>query len=385
EGGVVPSPAGGGGDHQNGTSVRAEGDGAAVGSDGKDFPPGGDDDSSRPKRRRGQQWLRAVFATIIILELLAMLAVYRFGTVYQAEVNPVTFTAEDGTTTVVGDNPELLYPITLGGDTCRASDMITCIAADASAETLATACCSELLDPDSPGPEEFVTTIATFGYTVFIPGLILVVRGFLLGRLWTVKFMRHRPFCTRGRDEAAWGKRRWHLRVGFYALDAVLGLIAAESTALLFSSVAKVTIGRPRPNYYALVFYTEHTANGKDYTHWSHTSWPSGHAVIAMAGLHFLAYVLWSDLSALVMWRRRAHPRLSVVLAFLGSFLLLALPMSALLIGVSRIREYWHYPDDVVVGLIIGSAGAHWAFQIVVLMPFRHEIGSPDWKKDPKW
>lgn len=34
---------------------------------------------------------------------------------------------------------------------------------------------------------------------------------------------------------------------------------------------------------------------------------------------------------------------------------------------------------------MIGLAAAHWSFQFVVLMPFRHEIGSPDWKKDPKW
>lgn len=50
-----------------------------------------------------------------------------------------------------------------------------------------------------------------------------------------------------------------------------------------------------------------------------------------------------------------------------------------------RIREYWHRPDDVVVGFVMGLASAHWAFRLVVLMPFRHEIGSPDWKKDPKW
>ncbi|CAN0084683.1 unnamed protein product, partial [Hapterophycus canaliculatus] len=122
-----------------------------------------------------------------------------------------------------------------------------------------------------------------------------------------------------------------------------------------------------------------------DFTHWSKTSWPSGHAATSMAGLLFLAYVLWRDLSALVMWRRRAHTRLSLVLAVLGGLLLAALPMSALLVGVSRIREYWHRPDDVVVGFVMGIASAHWAFRFLVLMPFRHEIGSPGWKKDPKW
>lgn len=41
----------------------------------------------------------------------------------------------------------------------------------------------------------------------------------------------------------------------------------------------------------------------KDFHHWSITSWPSGHAATAMSGLVFLAYVLWSDLVALVMVR----------------------------------------------------------------------------------
>lgn len=39
----------------------------------------------------------------------------------------------------------------------------------------------------------------------------------------------------------------------------------------------------------------------QDFTHWSKTSWPSGHAATAMAGLLFLAYVLWRDLAALFM------------------------------------------------------------------------------------
>lgn len=71
---------------------------------------------------------------------------------------------------VVGDNPDLLYPITLGGATCRVSDMAGCVTADPSAEVLATVCCSELLDPDSPGPEETISSLAAFGYVVVIPG-----------------------------------------------------------------------------------------------------------------------------------------------------------------------------------------------------------------------
>lgn len=38
----------------------------------------------------------------------------------------------------------------------------------------------------------------------------------------------------------------------------------------------------------------------------------------------------------LLQWRRRAHPRLSLVLVMLGGFVVALLPMSAILIGVTR-------------------------------------------------
>lgn len=40
--------------------------------------------------------------------------------------------------------------------------------------------------------------------------------------------------------QISWGKARWHLRVGFYALDSILGLGASVVTATLFTYVAKV-------------------------------------------------------------------------------------------------------------------------------------------------
>lgn len=71
---------------------------------------------------------------------------------------------------MVGDNPDLLYPVTLGGSTCRVSDMAGCVAEGASAATLSTVCCTELLDPDSSGPEELISSLAAFAYVVIIPG-----------------------------------------------------------------------------------------------------------------------------------------------------------------------------------------------------------------------
>lgn len=52
---------------------------------------------------------------------------------------------------------------------------------------------------------------------------------------------------------------------------------------------------------------------------------------------------------------------------------------------IRRIRDYWHRPDDVLAGLVLGAAAAHWSFRFVVMMPFDHEIGTPEWTPHPKW
>lgn len=48
------------------------------------------------------------------------------------------------------------------------------------------------------------------------------------------------------------------------------------------------------------------TLFSQDFDHESVLSWPSGHAAASMAGLLFIAYVLWSDLMALVKVGLRA-------------------------------------------------------------------------------
>lgn len=70
----------------------------------------------------------------------------------------------------MGDNPDLLYPLTLGGETCGVPEMAGCVVEDPSEEVLATVCCSELLDPDSSGPEEAISSLVAFCYVVVIPG-----------------------------------------------------------------------------------------------------------------------------------------------------------------------------------------------------------------------
>ncbi|CAM9578324.1 unnamed protein product [Ascophyllum nodosum] len=343
------------------------------------------------RARRRRPWLRAYFVVFVAVEILVLVLVDEFSPRYNFEITSVTATPE--VDTVVGANPNLLYPIKLAGQLCRPAELAACVGNETSAATLATVCCTELLDPFSEGPEETISLVELFGYVLIVPaGLILLSRGFLLGRVWALRPWRHPP-CGKppqSENQAAWGKRRWHLRVGFFALDSFLGLGASVVTATLFTYVAKasrgdVTTGRPRPNYFALRLFSEYAANGDDFKNHSIEGWPSVHASSAMAGLLFLALVLWQDLLALMRWRRHSHPRVTLVLTVLGGFAIAGLPMSAILIGVSRIRDYAHYPDDVLAGLALGTATAYWSFRFLVIMPFRHEIGSPQWRKVPRW
>lgn len=64
----------------------------------------------------------------------------------------------------------------------------------------------------------------------------------------------------------------------------------------------------PSPSSSLSPCFSRNFCSHKDFNHWAITSWPSGHAATAMAGLLFLAYVLWRDLAALVMVRTTHAP-----------------------------------------------------------------------------
>ena len=70
----------------------------------------------------------------------------------------------------MGANPNLLYPIKLAGQLCRPAELAACVGNETSAATLATVCCTELLDPFSEGPEETISLVELFGYVLIVPG-----------------------------------------------------------------------------------------------------------------------------------------------------------------------------------------------------------------------
>ena len=122
-------------------------------------------------------------------------------------------------------------------------------------------------------------------------------------------------------------------------------------------------VSRPRPNYLAVCFGslttpTYHGSNdfggfpictAKPSAVKEHLkSFPSGHSSFAAAGLGFLGFFMMGLTKCFV--GGHTIGRLSISLK---PFIL------ALLIGVSRVMDYWHHPTDVVAGLVLGFAIAY--------------------------
>ena len=190
------------------------------------------------------------------------------------------------------------------------------------------------------------------------------------------------------------------LRTVSPAPDTLLATLLSLALAALVTSFLKRNVGRPRPNFYALL-----ALDPKEYAGTAYRSFPSGHSSTAMAGLHPLSLWLFSVLCAAgearvcpralrscsrpssVMVRgsgsgtsggggvggggggdggdmdrtdRKRHgPCLAAcarpvlfAACFLPSFL-------AVWIGATRIEDGWHHVGDVLAGELIGAAAAH--------------------------
>lgn len=73
-------------------------------------------------------------------------------------------------------------------------------------------------------------------------------------------------------------------------------------------------------------------------------SFPSGHSSWSAAGLCYVMYFLFDRLQVF----KGGHPWRLLVASLPG--------IAALAAGVSRYTDYWHYPSDVVAGLLLGGS-----------------------------
>ncbi|CAN0045038.1 unnamed protein product [Discosporangium mesarthrocarpum] len=293
---------------------------------------------------RHMPMMRLVVVGVLLLEGIIAALVGEYATTSNFYITTVATTDN---LTVVGNNPDLNYPVYLGGERCTAAALLEC------RETDTSICCMELFDPNGSGPEESVTVLQIFAYACVIPFFLLVVRGILLGRVCTklaeVKYKKGRlpgrpakgpyPGPYYNPQNGHRHRRSWHKRVGFYSADTILGLLMSVANAYMWTEIVKVLVGRPRPNYQTLHVYSSLAASRKDFTADSILSFPSSHSSVAMSGLAYLAYVLWADIRALVEWRRQAHPRFTLGLALvMGAFMLL-LPFSAVAVAITRCAQ----------------------------------------------
>ncbi|KAJ3185651.1 hypothetical protein HDU87_000275 [Geranomyces variabilis] len=135
--------------------------------------------------------------------------------------------------------------------------------------------------------------------------------------------------------------------------QSFLGLCVALSFTLLFTQIVKVSTGGLRPDFldrckpvYAandvLLRVVSCTGNASDIKE-GRKSFFSGHASISWAGLGFLSLYLSRHLN---FYKKPLAPKYAITIIPI---------IVALLISISRVDNFWHHWQDVVVGGIVGA------------------------------
>ncbi|KAI9009943.1 phosphatidic acid phosphatase type 2/haloperoxidase [Phycomyces nitens] len=149
--------------------------------------------------------------------------------------------------------------------------------------------------------------------------------------------------------------------------NGFLGLCLSLSMTIMVTEVIKITVGRPRPDFFArchlppdavdppfgLSNYTIclEPADTPDMID-GFKSFPSGHASFSFAGLGFLAFYLAGKMH---LFDELGHTYKGFIFAFPW--------LGALLVAISRTRDYKHHWTDVFVGGILGGALSYFAYR----------------------
>ena len=166
------------------------------------------------------------------------------------------------------------------------------------------------------------------------------------------------------RRGSAHAKSEYHSLLLAFFLCIILNLLVTDS-------IKKLT-GRPRPNFFALTRWQWHEASGvwgpgddapASDVREAYQSFVSGHTSLSFAGLLFLAQFLFQQLSPLsplhiaqsIAVDRKRLSQLSRI-NNLPSLFIPFLPVAlAVWIALTRIRDYWHFCEDVLGGVLVGS------------------------------
>lgn len=138
---------------------------------------------------------------------------------------------------------------------------------------------------------------------------------------------------------------------------AILGLCSSLSLALTTYNFIKINVGRLRPDFLARCMPVKGACSRSGLEIKSgRKSFPSGHSCLAFAGLGYLALYVYAGIGQLQprCWRRS-----------LWRLLLAGCPWCvALWVALSRMQDYWHHWEDILVGGVLGNVCAFSMFRL---------------------
>lgn len=167
------------------------------------------------------------------------------------------------------------------------------------------------------------------------------------------------------------------------AKDASLGLLLSVALSFIFVNVMKMACGNYRPDFAARCWGAAN-AEAKwisfgvpdcggyenssllNEVRQGRRSFPSGHTSMSFSGLAYLTMYL---LYFLKCFNANASDKRQG--AFVWKVLVSLFPLAiAIAVAVTRIRDYWHHPEDVIMGSIIGISTSLFAFTVQGLSVF---------------
>ncbi|XBH69509.1 hypothetical protein VPH35_097360 [Triticum aestivum] len=155
----------------------------------------------------------------------------------------------------------------------------------------------------------------------------------------------------------------WAVPKNIYDLHhGILGILYSVLITAVITDAIKDGVGRPRPDFFWRCFpdgkdLYDNVTTGvlchgeKSVIKEGHKSFPSGHSSWSFAGLGFLTWYLTGKIA---VFDRKGH---------IAKLCIIVLPLlTAALVAVSRVDDYWHHWQDVVAGAVLGLTVASFCY-----------------------
>jgi len=175
----------------------------------------------------------------------------------------------------------------------------------------------------------------------------------------------------------------WRSVMKYIEIILRMMFFSASGTEALVS-VMKISIGRPRPNFYKLMELTSSEATMSSNHKQARMSFPSGHAALSFATLFLLTLNLFAAMR-FVQNRIRVHGKPTVRVSvnnphsyfylnlwwwlrhyvILSILLVLCPSLLAVYIACTRVTDYEHHYADIAVGSMLGIAGALISYMMI--------------------